>query len=103
MFEPIESMSYDEYKARLGQYQARAENLLDEIRAKEVTVESKDRMVRVTAGPFGQLTNVEISPYAMRRMSAEGLSAAVLATAQEAMGQAGQAVIDLVGLGLDDS
>lgn len=96
----VEHLNNEDYEKLLNQTRDRAERLLHEVRDGQVTVESTDRLIRVTAGALGQLSSIQIAPAALRQLDAERLSAAVLATVQEALGKASRSVTDIVGVSI---
>jgi DNA-binding protein YbaB len=76
----VRSMITDLQRARdnLGETQRR----ILQIRG---TAKSKDRLIKVTVGPRGQLIDLELDPRVFRNPDSKALAAAIMATVREAV------------------
>jgi DNA-binding protein YbaB len=82
-----------------GQYQRLRSGMGDlqqKLAAMQVTAESKDRLVRATVGPRGQLVDLKIEPRAYREHEPDALARLITTTVQDAVARTTDQVQELV-------
>ncbi|WEH43417.1 YbaB/EbfC family nucleoid-associated protein [Streptomyces sp. NBC_01218] len=80
--------------AELAATEAAVGRAEERLRQVSVTVSSKDRSVRVTVGPQGEVTHLEFLDGKYRTMGATGLAAVVMEALREARTRMGREVVD---------
>lgn len=79
----------DELMERYKQQRQQLQDLQERMAALGATGEAADGMVKVTVGPQGELTNVELDPRVYRKLASEELAEAVLEASRNAGRQVG--------------
>ncbi|HEU5156888.1 MAG TPA: YbaB/EbfC family nucleoid-associated protein [Streptosporangiaceae bacterium] len=77
----------DELLERYRHKRGQLRDLRRTVDAVSATVTTEDEMIKVTVGPHGRLTGLELNPRVYRRLSPSQLAAAVLAAVGEASSQ----------------